>query len=92
MTLNSGMRTSVAPQGGNAELGITDGFGIGGDFYDDGELLAEGEFEVDLERFCFEVALDIPKLELGPIDLSDVVIDIRIAQMTRISRLLAQPN
>lgn len=70
---------NFAPQGGNAELGITDGFGIGGDFYDDGELLAKGEFEVDLEEYDFEVALDIPELGLGPVALSDVLIDIRIA-------------
>ncbi|MCA9139193.1 MAG: hypothetical protein KDB00_20610 [Planctomycetales bacterium] len=70
---------NFAPKGGNAELGITDGFGIGGDFYDDGEMLAAGEFDVDLEQFYFEVALDLPQLTLGPVDLSDVVIDIRIA-------------
>lgn len=70
---------NFAPKGGNADLGIADGFGIGGDFYDDGEMLAEGEFEVDLEQFCFEVMLEIPEFDLGPVDLSDVVIDIRIA-------------
>lgn len=70
---------NFAPKGGNADLGITDGFGIGGDFFEDGELLAGGEFEVDLEQLSFEVALEIPELDLGPVDLSDVVIDIRIA-------------
>ena len=70
---------NFAPKGGNEELGITDGFGIGGDFYEDGDLLAEGEFEVDLEQLTFEVVIDIPSIELGPVDLSDVTIDIRIA-------------
>ena len=70
---------NFAPHGGNDDLGITDGFGIGGEFYNDGELLADGEFEVDLESFSFQVALEIPELDLGLIDLSDVVIDIQIA-------------
>ncbi|WP_430450583.1 hypothetical protein [Rhodopirellula europaea] len=70
---------NFAPYGGNEALGITDGFGIGGEFYKDGELLAAGEFVVDLETFSFEVGLNIPEIELGPLDLSDVIVDIRIA-------------
>lgn len=70
---------NFAPYGGNEALGITDGFGIGGEFYKDGELLAAGEFVVDLETFSFEVGLTIPEIELGPVDLSDVIVDIRIA-------------
>ncbi|MEO9935333.1 hypothetical protein [Rhodopirellula bahusiensis] len=70
---------NFAPYGGNEALGITDGFGIGGEFYKDGELLAAGEFVVDLETFSFEVGLNIPEIELGPVDLSDVIVDIRIA-------------
>ncbi|PHQ37074.1 coiled-coil domain-containing protein [Rhodopirellula bahusiensis] len=70
---------NFAPYGGNEALGITDGFGIGGEFYKDGELLAAGEFVVDLETLSFEVGLNIPEIELGPVDLSDVIVDIRIA-------------
>lgn len=70
---------NFAPYGGNEDLGIADGFGIGGEFYEDGELLAEGEFQVDLDQLFFQVTLEIPELDLGPVDLSDVVIDIRIA-------------
>lgn len=70
---------NFAPKGGNEALGITDGFGIGGEFYKDGELLAAGEFIVDLEMLSFEVELMIPELELGPVELVDVLIDIRIA-------------
>ena len=40
---------NFAPRGGDEALGIEDGFGIGGEFYEDGELLASGEFAVDLE-------------------------------------------
>lgn len=70
---------NFAPKGGNEALGIEDGFGIGGDFHEDGELLAGGEFEIDLENASFEVELDIPELDLGPVDLNDVLVDIRIA-------------
>ncbi|APZ90696.1 hypothetical protein [Fuerstiella marisgermanici] len=70
---------NFAPYGGNAELGITDGFGIGGAFYDDGKLLGSGEFIVDLASGVFEVGLEIPELDLGPVELNDVLIDIRIA-------------
>ncbi len=70
---------NFAPNGGNEALGITDGFGIGGAFYNDGKLLGSGEFIVDLASGVFEVGLDIPELNLGPVELNDVLVDIRIA-------------
>ena len=59
----------------------------GGDFYEDGELLAGGEFEVDVEQGSFQVELDIPRLDLGPVELSDVLVDIRHDDL-RITRLV----
>lgn len=70
---------NFAPQGGNEALGIADGFGIGAAFYDDGKLLGSGEFIVDLANGVFEAGLDIPKLDLGPVELNDVLVDIRLA-------------
>lgn len=70
---------NFAPYGGNEALGIEDGFGIGGAFYDDGKLLGSGEFIVDLASGVFEVGLEIPELDLGPVELSDVLVDIRLA-------------
>lgn len=78
---------NFAPYGRNEALGIEDGFGIGGDFYEDGELLAGGEFAVDLAQASFEVGLDIPELDLGPVDLSDVLMDIRIAPFDSYQKL-----
>ncbi|MEQ9410727.1 MAG: hypothetical protein RIK87_23655 [Fuerstiella sp.] len=70
---------NFAPKGGNEALGIADGFGIGGAFYNDGKLLGSGAFIVDLANGVFEAGLDIPKLDLGPVELSDVIVDIRLA-------------
>lgn len=70
---------NFAPYGGNEELGIEDGFGLGGAFYDDGKLLGSGEFIVDMAQGVFEVGLEIPELELGPVNLSDVIVDLRLA-------------
>lgn len=70
---------NFAPNGGNAELEIEDGFGLGGSFYDDGKLLGSGEFLVDLANGVFEVSLEIPELDLGPVDLNDVVVDLRLS-------------
>ncbi len=70
---------NFAPYGGHEALGITDGFGIGAAFYDDGRLIGSGEFIVDLANGVFEAGLDVPKFDLGPVELSDVVIDIRLA-------------
>ena len=70
---------NFAPKGGNEVLGIEDGFGIGGAFYNGDTLLGSGGFVVDLAGGVFEANLDIPKLDLGPLEISDVVIDVRIA-------------
>lgn len=70
---------NFAPKGGHAELGIADGFGIGGDFLKGGTLIASGEFMVDLQSGAFEVGLEVPQLELGPVELSNVIVDIRLA-------------
>lgn len=70
---------NFAPYGGDEQLGIDDGFGLGGSFYDDGKLLGSGEFAVDMANGVFEVALEIPELDLGPIDLNDVVVDLRLS-------------
>jgi hypothetical protein len=70
---------NFAPKGGHATLGIADGFGIGAAFYNDGKLIGSGEFIVDLANGVFEVGLDVAKLDLGPIELSDVLVDIRLA-------------
>ncbi len=70
---------NFAPYGGNEALGIEDGFGIGAAFYDDGKLLGSGEFIVDMANGVFEAGLDIPELNLGPVELSDVLVDIRLA-------------
>lgn len=70
---------NFAPKGGNEALGIEDGFGIGGAFYNDGELLGSGTFVVDLANGVFEAGLDIPKIKLGPVELSDVVVDVRMS-------------
>ena len=72
---------NFAPLGGNEALGIEDGFGIGGAFYRDGELLGSGAFVVDIGSGVFHAMLDIPEMELGPVELSDVVIDVRMAPM-----------
>ena len=70
---------NFAPKGGNEALGIEDGFGIGGAFYNGDELLGSGEYVVDLLNGAFQANLNVPKLELGPLEISDVVIDIRMA-------------
>lgn len=70
---------NFAPYGGNEDLGIEDGFGLGGAFYDDGKLLGSGEFLVDMAQGVFEVGLEIPELDLGPVELNDVVVDLRIS-------------
>lgn len=70
---------NFAPNGGNEELGIENGFGLGGSFYDDGKLLGSGEFIVDMAKGVFEVGLEIPELDLGPVDLNDVVVDLRLS-------------
>ncbi len=70
---------NFAPKGGNEVLGIADGFGIGATFYNDGKLIGSGEFIVDLANGVFEAGLDVPKLDLGPLEISDVLVDIRLA-------------
>lgn len=70
---------NFAPKGGHAALGIADGFGIGATFYNDGKLIGSGEFVVDLANGVFEVGLDVPELDLGPVELQDVLVDIRLA-------------
>lgn len=70
---------NFAPKGGNAELGIENGFGIGGAFYNGDKLLGSGSFVVDLPNGVFEANLNIPKLDLGLQKISDVVIDVRLA-------------
>ncbi len=42
-------------------------------------MLGSGEFIVDLDSGVFEVGLEIPELDFGPVALNDVLIDIRIA-------------
>ncbi|MEP3480520.1 MAG: hypothetical protein ABJZ55_14815 [Fuerstiella sp.] len=70
---------NFAPNGGNEQLGIEDGFGLGAAFYDDGKLLGSGEFVVDMAQGVFEVGIEIPELELGPVDLDDVLVDLRLS-------------
>ena len=70
---------NFAPRGGHAELGIEDGFGIGGAFYNDGQLLGSGMFVADLASGTFEAGLNVPQLDLGPVKISDVLVDIRVS-------------
>lgn len=72
---------NFAPRGGNEALGIADGFGIGGAFYNDGELLGAGAFVVDLAGGVFEARLEIPELDLGPVEMIDVIVDMRLAPL-----------
>ncbi|MCR9199340.1 MAG: hypothetical protein NXI04_11895 [Planctomycetaceae bacterium] len=70
---------NFAPHGGNAALGIEDGFGIGGAFYNDGKLLGSGVFVADLATGTFEAGLNVPELKLGPVTISDVIVDMRLS-------------
>ncbi|MEZ6043859.1 MAG: hypothetical protein R3C20_25460 [Planctomycetaceae bacterium] len=81
---------NFAPHGGNAELGIEDGFGIGAAFYNDGKLIGSGEFIVDLANGVFEAGLQVPEMHLGPVELNDVSVDIRLAPTNSWYRVAGQ--